>query len=46
MLHSNQTMRNAVLLDQVQITSHYGEQLWQTLHAHLAEHLVKVRRTR
>jgi telomerase reverse transcriptase len=43
LLHSNQSMRNAVLLDQVQITSHYGEQLWQTLHAHLREHLVKVR---
>jgi hypothetical protein len=43
LLHSNQSMRNAVLLDQVQITSHYGEQLWHTLRAHLREHLVKVR---
>lgn len=42
LLHSTQRFRNAVLLDQVQMTSHFGEQLRQTLHSHLREHLVKV----
>jgi hypothetical protein len=43
LLHSTEKFRNAVLLDQVQMTSHFGEQLRQTLHSHLREHLVKVR---
>jgi hypothetical protein len=42
LFHPTQNLRNAVLLDQVQMSSHFGEQIMQTLNSHLREHLVKV----
>lgn len=42
LFHSTENLRNAVLLDQVQMSSHFGEQIMQTLKSHLREHLVKV----
>lgn len=42
LFHPTQNLRNAVLLDQVQMSSHFGDHIMQTLHSHLREHLVKV----
>ncbi|KAI5453708.1 Telomerase reverse transcriptase [Naganishia albida] len=42
LFHSTENLRNAVLLDQVQMSSHFGEQIMQTLKSHLREHLVKI----